>query len=71
MQEHLFRWCICINGGSFSWSARATTITGMNPAGPSDPRYRVLVDALEEGFVFGDRHGRVVFSNPAASRILG
>ncbi len=43
----------------------------MNTADPLDPRYRVLVDALDEGFVFMDRDRRVVFSNPAASRILG
>ena len=37
----------------------------------ADPRYRVLVDTLDEGFVFQDEAGRVVFANPAASRILG
>ena len=33
--------------------------------------YRALFDALEEGIVFQDRDGRVVFANPAAGRILG
>jgi PAS domain S-box-containing protein len=43
----------------------------VSPSDGAAGLYRALVETLEEGFVFHDGDGRVVFSNPAASRILG
>ncbi|MCU1458192.1 MAG: putative Two-component hybrid sensor and regulator [Actinomycetia bacterium] len=43
----------------------------MNTRESSDSSHQILLDALDEGFVFQDLEGRVVLSNPAASRLLG
>ena len=34
-------------------------------------RYAALIDSIDEGIVFHDRHNRVILANPAAARILG
>ncbi len=46
-------------------------MTERRSGGPISDRYEALIDSIDEGIVFHDRHDRVVLANPAAARILG
>jgi len=40
-------------------------------AAAADARFRAVVEAASDVVIVGDRHGRIVFANPAVSKMLG